>query len=195
MQQQLALTKHQALIASVTPIAEKHGEDTVLAASIKFQFTAAKSVLDQLGLKRLREALFRKPGAGEQQSLPIAGEDGNTALAFPSLKAFAIDEDFPGYVALIDSGLGVAPSLKLSEATVKKITLDPLEGGSVDVSFSLVCHPDSATLGKLCELLQNTVDLTLTPPAAEATKPAKAPEPEVRKTRGEQQAAALDGVH
>lgn len=194
--QQIALEKHQALISSVTPIAEKHGEDTVLAASIKFQFTAGKAIFDQLGLKKLREALYCKPGAGQQQSLPMEGEDGHTALSFPALKAFSIDEDFPGYIAVIDSGLGIAPGLKVSEATVKKIALDPMEGGSVAVSFSLVCHPDASTLGKLCELLQNTVDLTLTPPQPKAAPLGEPKEPAApRKTRGEKQAQALDGVH
>jgi hypothetical protein len=194
--QQLALEKHQALIASVTPIAEKHGDETVLAASIKFHFTAGKAVLDQLGLKNLRVALYRKPGSGQQQSLPMEGEDGHTALAFPSLKAFSIDEDFPGYVAVIGSGLDIGEPLKVSEATVKKIALDPMEGGSVAVSFSLVCHPDARTLGELCELLQDTVDLTLTPPQASAVQEVPAKEPALpKKTRGEQQAAALDGIH
>lgn len=165
------LEKHQAKIASATPIAEKHGEETVLAAAIKFDVTCSRTVLDQLGLKKLREALFRKPGAGQQQELEGMG-DGHTALAFPQLGSLRISEEFTGYTAQVGRGLDIAEPLSLTEATVKKLTLDPVEGGSVKVSFSLVCHPDPRTLGELCEQLQDPVDLTLSPPAAAQQKAA-----------------------
>lgn len=165
------LDKHQAKIASVTPIAEKHGEETVLAASIKFDITCSRTVLDQLGLKKLREALFRKPSAGQQQELDGMG-DGNTALAFPQLGSLRITEEFTGYTATVSRGLDIADPLALTEATVKKIALEPVEGGSVKVSFSVVCHPDPRTLGELCEQLQDVVDLTLTPPKAAQQKAA-----------------------
>lgn len=125
--------KHPAFIASVTPIAEKHGEETKLDG---------------------------------------IGGDGLTALAFPKLASLRIEEDFTGYKAHIDSGLGIGDGIDLSEVTVKKVSLDPLEGGSVKVGFTLICHPDAATIGALCDLLQDEVELTLSPPQADAQKKA-----------------------
>lgn len=165
-------TKHPTFISSVTPIAEKHGEETKLACSIKCELTMAKTVLDAFGLKKLREALYRKPAAGEQQELPMEGSDGHTALAFPKLSSLRIEEDFTGYKVHVDSGLGISEGIHLSEVTLKKVSLDPIEGGSVKVGLSLVCHPDAATIGALCDMLQDTVDLTLTPPAASQQKAA-----------------------
>lgn len=152
-----------AKIASFNPRAEKHGDDNKLAADIKFEISAGNAALDAFS-PDLRKALFRKATKGEQQDL-IEGSDGLVAVKFPRLGALAWDEEFPGYELEIGGGLGLAEPLVLVDVTLKKFRFEPLEGGSVLITFSAVFHPDTEEAGALCALIQDEVELTLTPPS------------------------------
>ena len=44
---------------------------------------------------------------------------------------------------------------------------EAMDGGSVAITFRASLHPDGRTSGKLCQLVQETVEITLVPPDAE----------------------------
>jgi hypothetical protein len=112
-----------------------------------------------------RPFLFRKAEhAGDQPSL-IEG-DNLTSLAKPNLKPLRLDEDFPGYVVRIGSGLELGSDLVLKDAELSNFVFEAIEGGSVSISFSATVHPDADQSGELCQQIQNLVDLTLEPPVA-----------------------------
>jgi len=161
-----SLDKQRVKISSFNPRAEKHGEDNKLAADIKFEVSLPNAVLDEFS-KELRKALYRKAAKGEQQDL-IEDTEGLVALKFPRLGAQKWDEEFNGYEIQIDGGLGLADPLILVDVTLRKFSFDPIEGGSVAVTFSAICHPEPEEAGALCALIQEEVDLTLTPPSAQA---------------------------
>ncbi|WP_045764639.1 hypothetical protein [Xanthomonas albilineans] len=175
-----------AKVANFNPRAEKHGDDNVTAGDIKIVTTVSNGVLDHFS-KHLRTALYRKALKGEQQDL-IEGGDALVAVKFPRIGAIAWDEEFPGYEIEIGGGLGLAEPLVLVDVTLKKFRFEPLEGGSVAVTFSAICHPDAEEAGQLCQLIQNDVQLTVRPP----TKPAQQPEPDVGDTLDQQDAADAD---
>ena len=151
-----------AKVANFNPRAEKHGEDNVTAGDIKIVATVSNGVLDYFN-KHLRAALYRKALAGEQQDL-IEGGNALVAVKFPRLGAIAWDEDFPGYEIELGGGLGLTEPLVLVDVTLKKFRFEPLEGGSVAVTFSAICHPDAEEAGLLCQMIQNDVQLTVRPP-------------------------------
>lgn len=158
-----ALKNHLAKIASFNPRAEKHGEDNVPAGDIKFEVTAHSSVLDEFH-GGFRKFLFCRPRAGEQPGLPFSEGDNLTSLSLPNLKPQRLAEDFPGYTLQIASGLDTGEPLKLTEVELSNFVFEPLNGGSVTITFSATCHPDADASGELCQLIQNVVDITLTPP-------------------------------
>jgi len=160
------LDKHQVRIANVNPRAEKHGAENKLATDIKIEFTASNEVLNEFS-KDLRAALYRKPGKGEQQDL-IDGPNALTAVKFPLLGAVSWDDEFTGYELEISSGLGLVEPLIMVDITLKKFRFEPLEGGSVAISFNAICHPDADECGQLCSLIQEDAVLTLTPPSKQA---------------------------
>lgn len=162
----LTLIKQRAKLAHVNPRAEKNGEDNVLAADIKIELNAPNSVLDAFD-KSLRKLLFRKAQTGEQSSLPLEDNDGLTGLRFPQLAPLRWDEDFPGYAMRLETGLGLPQTgITIDDVELKKFSIEPVEGGSVKLTFNLACHPDAETIGALCDLMQDVVELTLRPPAA-----------------------------
>lgn len=164
------LTSHQTKINSFTPRMEKHGDENVLAGTMKCETTMHSSVLDIFD-KGFRKLLYRKPAPGEQTELPLGdASDGLTARKLPCLAPLKWDEDFPGYAVEIQSGLALDEVLKLKDVELHDFTFEALEGGSCKVKFALNFTQDGRTSGKLCQLIQETVEFTLTPPAKDDTQ-------------------------
>ena len=162
-----SLTDHQVKICSFNPRAEKHGEDNVLAGDLKLEATCHSSVLDHFD-KTWRKFLYRKPAPGEQTEIEFKAEDGLTQRRMPNLAPFKLDEDFPGYHVSIVSGLAIEETLLLNDVELSNFVFEALDGGSVQITFRASFRPDGRTSGKLCQLIQETVELTLTPPEREA---------------------------
>lgn len=163
-----------AKVANFNPRAEKHGEENKLAGDLKCVAVTNSSVLDFFS-KDLRKALYRKATQGEQQDL-IEGADGLTAVKFPRLGSLSWAEEYPGYELVIGTGLGLSEPLVISDVTLKRFKFEPLEGGSLAVTFSAVFHPSPEDAGLLCALIQNDVQLTLVSPLnqGKGTKPQQA---------------------
>ncbi len=159
-----ALQDHDAKVASFNPRAEKHGEENVPAGDIKFEIAAHSSILDAFH-SGYRKFLFRKPGVGEQPGLPFADGDDLTALAQPNLEPLKLKEEFPGYSLKITSNLGFSEPITLGDVELSNFTIKPINGGSVNLSFSATCHPGEDQAGKLCQLIQNACVVTLEPPS------------------------------
>lgn len=163
------LTDQQAKINHFSPRMEKHGEENVLAGTLKLETTMHASVLDHFD-KSLRKLLYRKPGAGEQSELPLGDGDGLTARKLPHLAPLKWDEDFPGYKIEIQSGLALDESIKLADVEIHGFAFEAMDGGSVTVRFSANFNQDGRTSGKLCQLIQETVELSLVAPTRDETK-------------------------
>lgn len=159
-----ALTNQPTKITSFTPRMEKHGDENVLAGTLKLETTMHSSVLDLFD-KGFRKLLYRKPAPGEQAELPLEGGDGLTARKLPHLKPLTWDEDFPSYKIEFQSGLALDEAIKLSDVKVSGFVFEALDGGSCKVRFSANFNQDGRTSGKLCQLIQDDVELTLTPPS------------------------------
>lgn len=161
------LDSEQAKITSFNPRAEKHGEENVPAGDIRVQVACPNTVLDHFG-KGLRPTLYRKPGAGESDTTDVRDVPGNlTQRVLPQLKPLRFEGDWPGYTATIVPGMGLTDPIELDDIKVSNFQLEPMDGGTVVVTFSMSCHPDEEQSGRLCSLIQNFVELTLTPPKAE----------------------------
>src|SRR5690348_15428805 len=158
------LTNHQAKVASYNPRAERHGADKVSAGDLKVEITGHSSLLDHFD-KGLRKTLYRKPVPGEQTDLPL-GDDNLTQRKLPRLAPLRWDEDFPGYRLDIVTGLAVDEVLELEDVELSGFVFEALDGGSVAITFRASFHPDGRTSGKLCQLIQETVEITLVPPEA-----------------------------
>jgi hypothetical protein len=157
------LTNQPTKITSFTPRMEKHGDENVLAGTLKLESTVHSSVLDDFD-KSLRKLLYRKPAAGEQPELPLGDSDGLTARKLPHLAPLKWDEDFPGYKIAIQSGLALDEVIKIDNVEIHGFAFEALDGGSCTVRWSANFNQDGRTSGKLCQLIQETVELSLMPP-------------------------------
>lgn len=156
------LKDHPCKIDDYNPRAEKHGDENVPAGTITVSTRVHSSVLDQFD-PSLLPFLFRKAEAGGDQQ-PLLPGDTLTALAKPNLKPLVLDEDFPGYMIEIGSGLGITAPMQLADVKLSSFRIEPMSGGSVALKFSVAAHPDQQQAGVLCSAIQSTVHVTLVPP-------------------------------
>lgn len=162
-----ALKDNPASISNVNQRIERHGDERALAVDIKFALSTDNTVLDHF-VNGLREALFRKPGKGEQQVLPI-GDNPFTAVKFPALEAQRLAHEFCAYELQIDGLLDATPPIILVDVKLKKFVADPKEGGSVELTFTATANAQPDEIAELSEaLIREDVRITLIPPAKQA---------------------------
>lgn len=163
-----ALEKQPAKLVAFTPGKNFHGEDKVAAGSLRLEVVCANDALDSFypGLKSM---LFRKRSSDEPA--PATGDLFPGELAarrMPHLQPLKWDEDFPGYELAVSAGLEASDAVCVIDAKLSKFVFEPLDGGSCRISFSAAAEMEAPEdSGQLCWWIQDQVELTLTPPAAD----------------------------
>lgn len=157
------LDKHDAKIKNLNLRMEKHGDEDVAAADFSLNLKASALLLDTID-KKLRKVFFEKPAKGEQQALPI---DGNnlTALSVPYLRKQKLDQKFAGYEVNFESLLGQIEPLFFADVKVTLLEVVFIEGGSVELALKVsmvIDEEDDAPL--LSVWRRGEIKVTLTPP-------------------------------
>lgn len=156
-------------ITSVNPRSERHGpEELHPAVDLHISLTTGNNILTALDGKLL-DALYTKNAnadQGGQQNLEGVEEVSNLPnLKFPLMGALKWKKDLVGYTLTVQHGVG--SDIVLKGCKVNNFTIDPKEGGSVDLKFRVQSSDvDERTLGKLGLLVQNEVDVMLLAPEA-----------------------------
>jgi hypothetical protein len=155
-------------ITSVNPRSERHGpEELHPAVDIGISLVTSNNILSALDGKLL-DALYTKNAnadQGGQQNLDGVDEVSNLPnLKFPKMGALKWKHDLIGYTLTVEHGVG--SDITLTGCKVNSFTIDPKEGGSVELKFRVQSSDglDERTLGKLSLLVQNEVDIMLEAP-------------------------------
>ena len=74
---------------------------------------------------------------------------------------------FEGYETVIHYGISGTQDIHLIECAVDNFRFDCQDGGTVAVSFRVIAHPEASELGRLCEMIQQEVEMSLIEPKAE----------------------------
>lgn len=166
----LHLSEALATLAHVNLRTEKVGRDNVRpAADLKFKVDIPNTQLDQLEVGLL-QALYKSPNEGGHQGDLMVAPETMTTPRFPKSKPFQFTEDWPGYFLELTSGQFDAKNVELDKITLKGITVTPKNGGTVELSFSLGCHPEEGDVAVLYSLMGTEVEITLAPPSLEDLK-------------------------
>ncbi|MFZ1815972.1 MAG: hypothetical protein WAU16_16260 [Rhizobiaceae bacterium] len=158
-----ALNNQQAKLTSVNPRAEKHGVEHVMAADLNFDVEMSNNVLSEFDPK-LKASMYSK-GDVSQGSLVDEISD-LRKLNFPSMGTLAWDCELVGYQVDIEIGISGDANIGLAECQVDKFKFECKEGGTVVVKFRVIAHPSADELGRLCEMIQQNLSLSLTEPPA-----------------------------
>lgn len=161
------LEKQYASITHVNFRKENHGDEKVAAVDVSVSMKASALLLDTID-KKLRKAFFEKPRNGEQQALPI---DGNnlTALSIPYLREQKLNQKYEAFEVEFHSLLEHIEPLFFADAKVKIESVTFIEGGSIDLALKtsfLIEEEDDAPL--LAAWRRGEVQVTCTPPEKQA---------------------------
>lgn len=152
------------LIKASTPM-ENHGKDFVLAVVLTVEAAISSQSLRQFA-PDLCDSLYREAEQDDTTDL-VTEPTGPTVRRFPKMSAFDWEYEGAGYTLVVDYGLGGESDIELVDAKVNSFTITPLEGGTVNVKFNVVVHPEALDVGRLCEMQKRNIDITLTAPEPE----------------------------
>jgi len=168
-----ALDKHNGQVSNLNLRALKCGDENKPACDIKIAVDLPSTHLDDIS-SGLCESLFRKPGAGDQLPLVEVGkqpEPGFTALRFPGLEPVQFKQKFPGYELSVGINEGDEEPLFFADAEVKNFVINPREGGTATVTFSVGVDVDEQDIAGLLLFLRDPdAVITLVPPKAQAQR-------------------------
>lgn len=148
---------------------QKHREDNVPALDLAMTLTATNQVLDLIH-HALRATLFCAKGAQgksptqAEMDLPV---DDLPNVRFPHMDyPVKYDAMLVGYTLTVDYGRGGEQNLRLKTCDIKTFKISPIEGGSVEIKFTVQCADgiDERIVGKLSMLQQSEISITLEGP-------------------------------
>lgn len=164
------IPKHRAKLANVKVEALKMGQTELKpAVTLRFKLTAANTILNKLD-KTLRPFFYEKAGSPAKGQPTLDGVEPvsdlpQLTMAATKLGAFGWDDEQTGCTLKIYQGVTGDGDITLKEVTVNKVTVEPKEGGGVDISFDAYATDlDAETMGELAVLHQHEVDIELVLP-------------------------------
>ena len=159
-----SLANQAAKLTNVNPRAELHGQDKKLAVDLKFEAKMSNDVLSEFD-PSLKGSLYKKADDGQADLIDDPGH--LPALKFPLMGAVKWGKAFEGYETVIHYGISGTQDIHLIECAVDNFRFDCQDGGTVAVSFRVIAHPEASELGRLCEMIQQEVEMSLIEPKAE----------------------------
>jgi hypothetical protein len=114
----------------------------------------------------LKAALYEK--ANDAQQGELIDEPGHLpALKFPAMAPIKWDWSGAGYEVVVNWGVSGKDDIVMLQTEVDSFRFDCQDGGTVAISFRIIAHPTPDEIGRLSELVQREITLTLTPPSPE----------------------------
>ena len=159
------LENHTAKLSNLNLRAELHGEETKVAVDLKFDMKLSNDVLSYFD-PSLKSSLYAAPSEAMQGEL-IAEAGYLPTLKFPKMSPIKWDWKGAGYEAIVNYGVSGKDDVRMIHVDVDSFKFDCQDGGTVALSFRAIAHPSSDEIGRLSELVQREITLSLYPPSAE----------------------------
>ena len=147
------------------PRPEKHGPESVPGADLKISMTVSNDVLSEFH-PTLKSMLFRDPNPGEEDLVDKAatGAPELNRLRFGNkIGSVRWHHEIVGADLTIHYGTGKS-DIELSDVTVDGFVLEPMDGGSVVITFRAKCNPNEKQGGQLFTLMGGEIEFSLAPP-------------------------------
>lgn len=158
------LNEVTARLQNVNPRPELHGQESKLAADLKVEVKLPNTELAQFDA-RLKSVLYEKSN-GQPDLVSQSDPEHTTQLRFPQLGVpIKWAGEQVGGTLTVHRGISAKSDLVLEGALFNEFRIEPLEGGSVSVTFRVQIHPDEKEIGKLCTMTGTDIVITVEPPA------------------------------
>ncbi|WP_034301005.1 hypothetical protein [Herbaspirillum sp. RV1423] len=148
-------------ITSLNLRKERHGEELVSAADIGVSADLPNSMLAHFH-PLLKDSFYSKDD--NAQADMIDGESHTPVLKFPGFPAIKWPVALEGYQFIAHTGIGGPSEIRLIDVKIKNVTFLFKDGGTFHIKFSVQAHPSADESGRLSDLIQTEVQITLVPP-------------------------------
>jgi Ca2+-binding RTX toxin-like protein len=155
--------KQSVKLVKVSIPMENHGKDYKMATVLTIQANMPNTTLRHFGAGLL-EAIYRKAEPEEESEDLASDPDALNALRYPKMSGFDWDVEGTGYTATVAYGIGGTSDIEMIDAKVGSFHIQPMQGGTIQVSYNVTAHPDELSVGRLGSMQKGAIDLTLTAP-------------------------------
>jgi hypothetical protein len=161
--------KKNAKLVNVDVQAQKLGQkDLRPALLLRFKLTQANDILAMFA-PTLRPFLFEKNSAAQTQGtldgVPVVSDLPQLTEPAKRMGVLSWDIEQGGSKLVMYRGATGRSDITLKDGTVSKFKIEPLEGGTVDVTFDFyVADLDAETMGDIAVLHQHELDIELIAP-------------------------------
>lgn len=139
--------------------AEKHGDDDVIGVSCKLSYTGPNTLLDG-PFPGLRKAIYM---AVEGQGALPGVEESTPKLRTKLVALLNLNSKFEGWTVAIEHGVNDA--IVMGKVKIDKVTVLPMEGGTVQLGFRIGTNDiDAEESGLLVSKMKQTVAVTIKAP-------------------------------
>lgn len=158
------------LITKATPRKEHHGDELVQAISLRLSWTTTNDSLEKLHPQLKAMLYWKVPQEEAQERLEGVPEITPNLRCHAVATPLAVTADFSGYQLTVEHGIDESTALQLYQCTMDKFKVDPKEGGSVTITWSLSSNKQVTPelVGALCGLEGEEVNVELTAPEVQA---------------------------
>lgn len=157
------LSQSKANLVNVNVRRELHGEEPKVAVDLKIEITSSNDILSEFHAS-LKSALYKQADGDQADLMPDANH--LPTARFPDLAPIRWDWSGIGYDATVHYGVSGKDDVLLPGIAIDKFKFDCQDGGSVTMTFRIVCHPEPKQIGQLSSLLGHEISLSLTAPSA-----------------------------
>ena len=157
------------ILEAVTVAPKERDEDRKPGLNLIVGYTASNDDLAMIHTS-LKSAFYQKRTKEPTQSeLPGTEATGLTELKYPFFnKPIKVDKELIGYGLMVEHG--VDSDIEIEGVDVDNFKLQMLDGGTVYFQFRLKVHVSEAVHGKLSQLKNEEITISLTAPEAEQGK-------------------------
>jgi hypothetical protein len=170
----LSIEKKLVRIKKVTGVEEFRGDKRDYGCSVRIEWIAPNTILDEFG-KDARPAFYErdtgKSGANSEGqgelSLPRADVELTKRKLIYIETPVRFKKELDGYTITFHRGATEKSDISLSEVRLDGFTADPHDGGSCLMACNAYMKPPVEQRGYIDHMSKTEIEITLTPPAKE----------------------------
>lgn len=154
------LKKQSAKVEHINLREEKHGEEPVLGVDVTIVADLPNDFLAQLA-PTLKASLYATDVEALGQLSLVEASEHMPVLRYPAMGPISWECAFGAEFVL--HGAKKAEDVVFGDAKVKKVSLAPKEGGTVELTFKAQANPGADGAGLLAAFLGRTVKVSVMP--------------------------------
>lgn len=163
-----SLKEQNAKLSNLNLRAELHGEEHKIACDLQFEIKVSNDVLSEFDAS-LKSAIYRAADAGDAPIDDMFKDQPGylPKIKFPLMSPFKWGYENAGYAVTVHLGVSGKADILMILCKVDKFRFDCQDGGTVIVCFRVIAHPEPDDIGRLSEMIQQELSITLQPPSAD----------------------------